>query len=271
MNNVKILLIVEGEKNEKNFISRLTELYGIQCQIYDVKNNIYSLYEKIKQTDFQCDIKDILREFNLPEEKKELLREDFTYTYLILDSELQDRRPYEDRNALPLMVRINRNIDRLIEMAEYFDDETDPSKGKLYINYPMMESYRDCNDFYDEQFIFNTVAMEDIPSYKDVAAKKKLSGFDIRKYTKQNFSDLMRMNVNKLAYISGAENYHSLPYKDYLNASSGDKIAAVQKRSIVNNSFLHVLNTSLFFLLDYYGNRNGFYDSVVYKRRENSD
>lgn len=108
MNNIKILLIVEGEKNEVNFISRLTELYGIQCQIYDVKNNIYSLYDKIKQTDFQCDIKDVLREFkNISEEKKELLRGDFTYTYLILDSELQDRRPYEDRDAFPLISRIN--------------------------------------------------------------------------------------------------------------------------------------------------------------------
>ncbi len=32
-------------------------------------------------------------------------------------------------------------------MTEYFVDETDPTIGKLYINYPMMESYRDCDEF----------------------------------------------------------------------------------------------------------------------------
>ena len=263
MNNVKILLIVEGEKNEKNFISRLTELYGIQCQIYEVKNNIFSLYDKLKKMEFQSDIKDSLREYNIPEEQKELLREDFAYTYLIMDSELQDRRPYETSDSIPLIPRINRNIDCIIEMAEYFNDETDPSKGKLYINYPMMESYRDCNDFYDELFIYNTVALNDIPYYKEIAAQKKLSGYNISKYSIENFSDLMRMNLNKLAYISGTENYKALSYNQYLNISLGEKIATVQKSSIINNSCLNVLNTTLFFLIDYFGNRNGFYDSVV--------
>lgn len=157
MSNSRILLIVEGEKTETAFISRLTELYGMKYQIYTVGTNLFALYDKVKRTDFQCDIKDILREFNIPEEQKEMLREDFAYTYLIFDSELQDKRPNERHAPPPLTSRINRNIDRLIEMAGFFNDETDPSKGKLYINYPMMESYRDADAFYDEQFIYNTI------------------------------------------------------------------------------------------------------------------
>ena len=33
-------------------------------------------------------------------------------------------------------------------MLDFFNDETD--QGKLFINYPMMESYRDCDAFFDE-------------------------------------------------------------------------------------------------------------------------
>ena len=38
----------------------------------------------------------------------------------------------------------------------------------------------------------------------------------------------------------------------------------------MNDSVLHILNTSLFFLLDYYGNRDGFYDSVIKNSKNNS-
>ncbi|HRR77467.1 MAG TPA: hypothetical protein P5191_11740 [Ruminococcus sp.] len=263
MSNAKILLIVEGEKTETDFISRLTELYGMKYQIYAVRSNLFALYDKAKRTEFQCDIKDILREFNLPEEQKEVLREDFAFTYLIFDSELQDKRPNERQDPPPLTSRISRNIDRLIEMAGFFNDETDPSKGKLYINYPMMESYRDANSFYDKQFIYNTIALDDIPNYKEIASSKHLAGFTIQDYTKKNYTDLMRMHVNKLAFMSGHEELKGVPYTKYLSFSPGEKIAAIQKNSIMKDSVLHILNTSLFFLLDYYGNRDGFYDSII--------
>lgn len=148
-------------------------------------------------------------------------------------------------------------------MAEYFDDETDPSKGKLYINYPMMESYRDSDSFYDNQFVYNTIALSDIPSYKSIVSHKRLSGYDINEYSKENYTDLMRMHVNKLAYLSEKSDYKNLAYSEYLSLSSEEKIAAVQKKCIAERSYIHVINTSLFFLLDYYGNRDGFYDSVV--------
>ena len=80
----------------------------------------------------------------------------------------------------------------------------------------------------------------------------------------------MRMHVDKLAFMSGKENPYFLPYTEYLSFSPGEKIADIQKRSIMNDSVLHILNTSLFFLLDYYGNRDGFYDSVIKNSKINS-
>ncbi len=43
-------------------------------------------------------------------------------------------------------------------MVNYFVDETDPSIGKLYINYPMMESYRDCDTFFEEDYLLSQKA-----------------------------------------------------------------------------------------------------------------
>lgn len=57
-------------------------------------------------------------------------------------------------------------------MAEYFVDETDPSVGKLYINYPMMESYRDCDDFFDENYKSTMVSLPAILSYKKDVGKE---------------------------------------------------------------------------------------------------
>ncbi len=45
MSNSRILLIVEGEKTETAFISRLTELYGMKYQIYTVGTNLFALYD----------------------------------------------------------------------------------------------------------------------------------------------------------------------------------------------------------------------------------
>ena len=264
MNDIKILLVVEGENTENGFLRRLTELYGVRCKIYTVGTNLFALYDKMKKMEFQCDIKEILREFNLPEEQKSLLREDFAYTYLVCDGELQDKRPNERNVPTPLETRIQRNIDKLIEMTNFSNDETDPSKGKLYINYPMMESYRDSDIFYDEQFIYNVVPLGDIPKYKSIVARKKLSGYDISKYSKDNFICLMRTHVRKLAFMLSDNDYQNLSYSSYLTISSGDRIALAQKESIIHNKTIHVLNSSVFFLLDYYGNRDGFYDSVIH-------
>lgn len=136
--DVNILIIVEGSKTEPNFFNRLSDVFGLKFDIYCLETNIYSLYKKMKEIDFNGDIKDVLSEIH--QDKKEMLSKKFAYTYLIFDCDAHHSRKNESRTQEEIVLD---NLAKLSEMAKYFIDETDPSKGKLYINYPMMESYRD--------------------------------------------------------------------------------------------------------------------------------
>ena len=49
-------------------------------------------------------------------------------------------------------------------MIDFFNNETE--NGKLYVNYPMMESYKDCDDFFDEQYQNREVSLKTLFSHK---------------------------------------------------------------------------------------------------------
>ena len=74
---------------------------------------------------------------------------------------------------------VDCNITILTEMAEYFTNKTDPSVGRLYINYPMMESFRYCNCFDDRDFLDAKIKIECIKDFKSLASKKRLAGVRI--------------------------------------------------------------------------------------------
>ena len=253
---VNILIIVEGSKTEPNFFNRLSDVFGLKFDIYCLETNIYSLYKKMKEIDFNGDIKDILSEIH--PDKKEMLSKNFAYTYLIFDCDAHHSRKNESRTQEEVVLA---NMDKLSEMANYFTDETDPSIGKLYINYPMIESYRDCDKFFEEDYALSKVSIEELSTYKKRVAKKKLSSIHVDKYAKEQFSLLILQNLYKLNII-----HHKIwgkpDYDTYLKCSDSERILSEEKNLIVNEKFLSVINTSLFMITDFYGNRNGFYDGL---------
>lgn len=257
----KALVIVEGERLEPKFFSQFTKVYGIDMEVYIVGANIYDLYNQLKDYEFNCDIKDLLPNVgNLVEGMEELLQQKFAYTYLVFDFDAHHREIGEE--DLDLDTVISNNIIKLREMANYFTNETDPGVGRLYINYPMMESYRDCSSFFDETYCDNVVAVEDIPGYKRIAGQKRLASVHIGKYTKENFSDLAKMNVYKLHKLS-KNLWEAISYREYIDLSEAAKILDCQSRKIDEERKVDVLNTALFIALDYFGNRDGFYDMLI--------
>lgn len=152
--NKNILLIVEGDKTEKEFFKRIEELLNekLKCHfnIYSFKTNIYTLYNKIKKDDYYLNIQDVLIEMN-EEYRNELEEKSFSDVYLIFDLDAQHTRINETRSYDEI---IKDNTSIVSEMIKHFDNETDPTKGKLYINYPMMESFKDCDSltFFDSNY-----------------------------------------------------------------------------------------------------------------------
>lgn len=133
-----------------------------------------------------------------------------------------------------------------------------------------MESYKDCDVFFDEDYKERTVDICDFVRYKSIITQKRIANVRIDRYTRENFDDLTRMNVYKLNYIR-RDLWDAVSYDTYMELSDAAAIAASEAQFCDANHQVQVLNTALFLLLDYYGNRDGFFDSLMRRSVPESD
>lgn len=129
------LLIVEGVHEKDILFSNLFRCYPelkiTEDNIWVYGTDIYQLYRKITKEYGEKWFKDELSDVDLPfllskNTDDVCSKNDFTNIILVFDYERQD--PYFSEEIINNMVT-------------YFSDSTDV--GKLYINYPMIESYMD--------------------------------------------------------------------------------------------------------------------------------
>ena len=259
-NQPKTLIVVEGGRLEPRFFEQLKKVFGLNLDIYCLKYNIYLLYKKMKEMGFNGNLKDVLLEVHDTEEYRELLSQNFAYTYLIFDFDPHHTEEYE--KDVPLETIVENNINKVREMAEYFVDETDPTIGKLYINYPMMESFKDCDSFEDDGYLTREVDLSDIKQYKEIVGRRKMANKRIDGYSKSDFTMLTRQNVKKLGKIREVVD-ESIDYETYIQESNQSKVLQREIEFISSLRKIAVLNTSVFFALDYYGNKDGFYDDTM--------
>ena len=276
-----ILFIVEGEQLEPEVISRIGEVYGLRCDITSVCTNIHILYQQLKKDEGYSDVIPVLREIlrtrlaslennkTSKEQQRRIRRaqEDlaklerpFASVYLVFDSELHHR---SNDSLAPLEV-IEKNVAELREMLDFFDNETD--QGKLYVNYPMMETYRDCDDFFDDGYRDRLVSLDILfgrtpaKGYKSLVASRRLANVRSRQISEAQFNRLTCMNVFKLNWM---KNYiWSKPqYDEFLEQSSQNVILELEHESCRNLKAVAVLNTLLFFIIDYKG--RVFYENAI--------
>ena len=124
-----ILILFEG-KNDKTYFESLKQLFfpeKLDTFVCTYNSNIYSLYTKLREHDVSV-LKDILLEKG-DETLKDIREDEVSEIYMFFDYDFQENaRTLEENNR------------RLAEMLDFFADET--ANGKLYINYPMVESLR---------------------------------------------------------------------------------------------------------------------------------
>lgn len=121
----KTLLIFEGEVTEPRYFEAIKKHFPFKGELLAIfGTTIYQLYDKLNNDD-GLDLLGILKERKLKNNinLNEIRRRDISEVYLFFDHDSHDC------TATP---------DKLAEMLELFNDETD--NGKLYISYPMVES-----------------------------------------------------------------------------------------------------------------------------------
>ena len=152
----RILFIVEGENDEVKFINQLFQKCNIsqKYEIVPYKTNLHNLANLLlvnNKLDESLDIKNVLKEIAKDEKDKEKLSQNFSDVILVFDFEPQQDVP---------------RFELIRKLLKYFNNSTE--NGKLYINYPMMQSYRHFDKLPNKDFRDLKVVKEEDKHYKEL-------------------------------------------------------------------------------------------------------
>ena len=240
----KIALIYEGIRTEENLFESIRKhFFGAKAEVMIVTlpadGNIYMLWSKLKEDDFDTDLISVLKEMNsdVSAKLKAVDIADFSEIYLFFD--------YDGHNDnVPKELR---GIDVLSEMLETFDNETE--LGKLYISYPMVESIKDISACKQDYNTFN-LPLCDCENYKEIAGGKSDFG-DYRNITK--FMWFVACNASRKrasVIVSGNE---ITKYDVFIKTVTQKRIYEVQKNLFIKlNKMIGILNSIPLFLIEYY-------------------
>lgn len=237
MNEI-ILFIVEGDVAEPDVLDSMWHFFlrkNTKAKYHiTYGSNIYNLWKHI-DGDEDLDIIDVLVELN-PDKKKELesIKRRVEAVYLFFDYEGHDPHHASD--------------DDLSEMLDFFNDD-EPSRGMLYISYPMVEALR---HNYPNKLDFQnlTVSAKENIGYKDLVDKESKYKH-VNKFDGPYWDYVCSINLRKAAtLVSGNDEIPEDP--DELS-----QILVFEKqleKHIKPSSVIAVLSAFPLFIYQYIGN-----------------
>lgn len=130
-------------------------------------------------------------------------------------------------------------------MMKYFHSSED--RGQLYINYPMMQSYRHLKQLPDFDFYQSKLHKKDFNNYKAIVTKESCI-LDVNRYDYPLFVSLAIHHLMKAHYLLTGK--HELPtMEDYENLDLFDIFNI--EYSNMQNGYISILNTCIFILINY--------------------
>lgn len=261
-----ILFVFEGKKREPEIFSTIRKLFldeKVDIMTCSWEDHLYSLYSELNRSeDFPEDTVTILRNRfkNDPTNSIGSIKysSDISEIYLFFDFDGKSTKNLKETNL------------QLQKMLRFFNDETS-GQGKMYINYPMVESILFVKRaFPDNDFWRYTYPLKDTASFKSYVHNecyyKNLDAitFKANKRThlitkepsekesitkKENWRHLIRMNVRKANYLCTGK----LELPDLQNTEiSQEEIFTHQKENYLEpKEEISVLNAFPLFIYDY--------------------
>ncbi len=271
-----ILCIFEGEEREPCLFETLKHLYfptKEETIICSFKNNIYDLYSSMTQSEFTEDIFPTLQKMLIERGDttfSDFTRDSFAEVYLFFDYDCHHQNKEKT-------LKVDDNNKKIKELLNFFDNETE--NGKLYINYPMVESIRYTKKLPDSNFFTYTVPISECSSFKKTANSFSHYGnLDFIAYNyntktkslkistcsnhpsaktpdqhkiqkKNNWEWLKEQNVKKAHYICTDKNDFPITKESILQSIifQQQELKYVQKKNEVS-----ILNAFPLFLYDYF-------------------
>jgi len=243
-----ILFVFEGGKGEPTIFDSIEKLFlsGEELRVVKCGFDLPTLYSNLKKTG-----EDLFRSLPLKENGitiPEGKRTDtiFSQIFLFFDYDFQNRLGVQ---------RLNQILD---EMLEFFNDETE--NGKLYINYPMVESLKYTKELPDGHYYEYVATRQECVEHKfkenaELFAYAMAKGYRFINLSKIDKSDVLSnweylklQNVMKANFLLTGNN--EMPErKDVINQAA---IFDAQKKDFVDKTMsVAILNSFPLFLYEY--------------------
>lgn len=262
----KALIVVEGEVEEVEFFNSMRLSLGLDFETYAIGSNIYNLFRQMEKENFEIDVRHLLLDIEPKptEEEKIKILDDYDFLFFIYDIDIQDSPREEMMAPLPISQRAKRNFEKLKKMIEELRDEEDLTRGLLLLNYPMIESYRDADSFFDNGFKNNSVSLSLLnqnDGYKKLVKHRLLSRYNHQNWTRENFYDLMRMHAFKMNFVL-KKRWRMPSPKMLMTENYNQLLVEAQFKKSLKDASVFTLNTSLLFPLYRYGTNFSDYPQI---------
>lgn len=241
----KILIIVEGAKTDLHLMHKLLDLYGIRKshQIVSYNTGIYDLYQKLFFEDDpeSLDLLQVLKEHEKDQDKRNLFDEHYTDIILIFDLDPQSPQ---------------FSPEKIKKMAQYFTESSD--NGKLYLNYPMVESFYHMKSIPDPDYFVYTVNFRDLNSSKYKQAVKHICRIPYKRFaeSKEECDIIIYMNLQKAGLLINSPNSTNISadseqISNLIRFTDTAQILESQLNALQQKNILHALCTCIFYIADY--------------------
>lgn len=235
----KVLFITEGPVDELHLFKSICKDLGMienDRNFYSYKTDLHRFVRLLLPDDkTQLDDIDLLLTLKSQEkdvEQRSILSQTYTDVYIIFDLDPQ----------VP-----NTDFEKVRKLIDFYRDSS--NQGRLYINYPMMQSYKHLKSLPDSEFESRDIKKEDMPCYKYIVNQEALGELiSTHNYNHIQLYEMAYHHLCKREKILGRkfciENYYYVA-EDDLN------IFNIQLKELNENGHCYVLNTSILIYLEY--------------------
>ena len=244
-NKHRIALIYEGISVEDKLLKNMAEnffLKNVEIEFFSfpAEGNIYMLWSKLKEDDYETNVIDVIKEMSKETKKRlddaDLHASSFSEIYLFFD--------YDGHNNNIPQEYLGQDV--LGELLRCFNNETE--MGKLYISYPMVEAIKEIS-FKQAEYNRLYVPLEEIHAYKH-SFERRMDYGKYDKYDVKMWEAACRASVRQAGLI--VQYNASCTYEQFIHNFGQEAIYKAQKEHYIRaNHMLAILNSIPLFLMEY--------------------
>lgn len=240
------LFVVEGARREIRFLKSMQqecmpESREVEILVLPAEQDIYMLYQKLAEDEFETDIVEVLRESSEKAKKAlaELRRSDIDEIFLFFDFDPQRFKRIGVGGALPQIATT------MEKMLNAFNNETE--FGKLYVSYPMIEALYDYKKKEPLCAAYSScyIPFRQIADYKSLAG----SGNPIASRHEVPWQEILNVFVARVSCLLDLDDLDFLGYRNTVTPLS---IYHMQRQVMKEIEMVFGLSSLPEFLLDYY-------------------